>query len=226
MSSRRHEKCVIQRSTDLFFFTRGGIVKATDDVSFNLERRDAGIVSRSGCGKSITALSVMRLVHDPPRRSSVGGTDRWWICTKLDEDEMRNIRGNINSDLPGADDVPQSSANHWAPDQRGLDLHQMSKQEAWNRSIEMLGFVKIPNLNNALRNTPTNFPAAAPAIDDPPMALSAIEDFDCRRADDGARRHHSSAVRSDRRAEGEARDRGDLDYTISVLWREPRNGSS
>src|ERR1041385_8015431 len=79
-----------------YFFPRRGIVKAVADVSSALGRRETlAIVGESGCGKSMTALSIMRLVPDPPGRL-VGGLvvleDRDLL--KLDEAQMRNVRGN------------------------------------------------------------------------------------------------------------------------------------
>ena len=78
------------------FFTASGLFRAVDDVSFTVRRGETlAIVGESGCGKSVTALSVMRLVPDPPGRIVGGsivleGTD----LLDLDEDEMRKIRGN------------------------------------------------------------------------------------------------------------------------------------
>src|SRR3981189_1443346 len=78
------------------FFTNSGLFKAVDDVSFSVRRGETlAIVGESGCGKSVTALSVMRLVPDPPGRIVGGsivleGAD----LLSLDESEMRAIRGN------------------------------------------------------------------------------------------------------------------------------------
>src|SRR5213592_3033587 len=78
------------------FFTNSGLFRAVDDVSFSVRRGETlAIVGESGCGKSVTALSVMRLVPDPPGRVVGGsvtleGTD----LLGLDEAEMRKIRGN------------------------------------------------------------------------------------------------------------------------------------
>src|SRR5690606_21098648 len=56
-------------SLQTWFYTRGGIVRAVDEVSFKLGRSETlGIVGESGCGKSITALTLMRLIPDPPGR--------------------------------------------------------------------------------------------------------------------------------------------------------------
>ena len=78
------------------FFTNSGLFKAVDDVSFTVKRGETlAIVGESGCGKSVTALSLMRLVPDPPGRIVGGsvtleGTD----LLTLDEAEMRAVRGN------------------------------------------------------------------------------------------------------------------------------------
>ena len=79
-----------------YFFTRQGTVKAVDGVSFTLKPSETlAIVGESGCGKSITALSLLRLIPYPPGRIVGGsiefeGTD----LLSLDDEEMRNIRGN------------------------------------------------------------------------------------------------------------------------------------
>src|SRR6187200_3236167 len=80
-----------------YFYTRAGLVKAVDGVSFSLKRGETlAIVGESGCGKSITALSLMRLVPDPPGRIVDGsrivldGVD----LLGLRESEMRRVRGN------------------------------------------------------------------------------------------------------------------------------------
>src|SRR5471030_3087940 len=78
------------------FFTSNGILKAVDDVSFSLNRGETlAVVGESGCGKSMTALSVMRLIPDPPGRI-VGGTVRLdgQDLLTLDDAAMRQIRGN------------------------------------------------------------------------------------------------------------------------------------
>src|SRR5688500_6492436 len=79
-----------------YFFIRQGIVKAVDDVSFTVKAGEKlAIVGESGCGKSMTALSILRLVPDPPGRTVAGsvridGKD----LLKLTEPEMRKVRGN------------------------------------------------------------------------------------------------------------------------------------
>ncbi len=131
-----------------YFFTRQGTVKAVDGVSFNLRKGETlGIVGESGCGKSITALSVMRLVPEPPGRIIGGsvkldGTD----LLALSEAEMRKIRGN---DISMIFQEPMTSLNPVLTIgfqiAEALILHQdYSKARALERAVEMLDLVKIP----------------------------------------------------------------------------------
>jgi len=79
-----------------YFFTAAGVVRAVDGVSYGLRRGETlGVVGESGCGKSVTALSILRLVANPPGRI-VGGAIRFDGANLLDltETEMEDIRGN------------------------------------------------------------------------------------------------------------------------------------
>src|SRR5213083_2548492 len=130
------------------FFTNSGLFRAVDDVSFSVRRGETlAIVGESGCGKSVTALSVMRLVPDPPGRVVGGsvtleGTD----LLGLDEAEMRKIRGNRISMIF---QEPMTSLN---PVMRigdqiteVLRLHrEMTSRETWAKAVEMLRLVRIP----------------------------------------------------------------------------------
>src|SRR5450755_2906762 len=130
------------------FFTNSGLFKAVDDVSFSVRRGETlAIVGESGCGKSVTALSIMRLVPDPPGRIVGGsimleGTD----LLALDEDKMREIRGNRISMIF---QEPMTSLN---PVMRigdqiteAVRLHrEISAKEAWKKAVEMLKLVRIP----------------------------------------------------------------------------------
>jgi peptide/nickel transport system ATP-binding protein len=130
------------------FFTNSGLFKAVDDVSFSVRRGETlAIVGESGCGKSVTALSIMRLVPEPPGRIVGGsivleGTD----LLGLDETEMRQIRGNRISMIF---QEPMTSLN---PVMRigdqiteAVRLHRpMNRKQAWNQAIEMLRLVRIP----------------------------------------------------------------------------------
>ncbi len=79
-----------------YFYTRAGIVKAVEDLTFTLSRGETlAIVGESGCGKSMTALSLMRLIPEPPGRIADGRIvpDAGALLT-LDEESMRQVRGN------------------------------------------------------------------------------------------------------------------------------------
>jgi peptide/nickel transport system ATP-binding protein len=130
------------------FFTNSGLFKAVDDVSFQVRRGETlAIVGESGCGKSVTALSVMRLVPDPPGRVVSGsvmleGTD----LLGLDEAEMRKVRGDRISMIF---QEPMTSLN---PVMRigdqiaeAVRLHRpISARDAWTQAVDMLRLVRIP----------------------------------------------------------------------------------
>ncbi|MBR0794293.1 ABC transporter ATP-binding protein [Bradyrhizobium jicamae] len=130
------------------FFTNSGLFRAVDDVSFSVRRgQTLAIVGESGCGKSVSALSIMRLVPDPPGRIVGGavlleGTD----LLALDDAAMRDIRGNRISMIF---QEPMTSLN---PVMRigdqiieAVRLHQkVSSREAWQQAVEMLRLVRIP----------------------------------------------------------------------------------
>jgi peptide/nickel transport system ATP-binding protein len=141
-----------------YFFTRQGIVKAVDDVSFYLKKGETlGIVGESGCGKSITALSVMRLVPDPPGKN-VGGSVKLdgRSLLELNEAEMRDIRGNEMSMIfqePMTSLNPVFTIGHQISE--ALILHQgLNKAEAMERSVEMLDLVKIPEGRQRVKEYP------------------------------------------------------------------------
>jgi peptide/nickel transport system ATP-binding protein len=149
--------------TDLqtVFFTNSGLFKAVDHVSFRLRRGETlAIVGESGCGKSVSALSIMRLVPDPPGRIIDGqvlldGTD----LLALDEAEMRDIRGNRISMIF---QEPMTSLNPVIRigDQiaEAVRLHRkMSPREAWDRAVEMLNLVRIPEASRRARDYPHQF---------------------------------------------------------------------
>ncbi|MDH3700590.1 MAG: ABC transporter ATP-binding protein [Alphaproteobacteria bacterium] len=141
-----------------YFFTRQGTVKAVDDVSFYLKKSETlGIVGESGCGKSITALSLMRLVPDPPGKN-VGGSVKLdgRSLLDLDEAEMRDIRGNEMSMIfqePMTSLNPVFTIGHQISE--ALILHQgLNKAEAMERSVEMLELVKIPETRQRVKEYP------------------------------------------------------------------------
>ncbi len=134
---------------ETYFFTDEGVAKAVDGVSFAVQPRETlGIVGESGCGKSVTSLSILRLVPDPPGRI-VGGSIRFRgrDLLALSEKDMRRIRGNEIT-MIFQEPMPSLNPVYTIGDQIGevLRLHrEMSKGEARQRAIEMLGRVRIPD---------------------------------------------------------------------------------
>ncbi|HLT23587.1 MAG TPA: ABC transporter ATP-binding protein [Ignavibacteria bacterium] len=136
------------KNLQTFFYTDDGIAKAVDDVSYDLEMGETlGIVGESGCGKSVSALSIMRLIAEPPGKIAGGkilfkGTD----LVQLPEKEMRKIRGN---DIGMIFQEPMTSLNpvFTCGDQieEVIMLHQnLDKKAAKEKAIEMLTLVGIP----------------------------------------------------------------------------------
>ncbi len=141
-----------------WFYTRQGIVKAVDSVDFQVASGETlGIVGESGCGKSMTALSLMRLIPDPPGRIVSGsvklaGRD----LLKLSEEEMRGVRGN---EISMIFQEPMTSLNPVMTIGRqiaeALVLHRdMDRKAGLNRAIEMLDLVRIPEPAQRSREYP------------------------------------------------------------------------
>jgi oligopeptide/dipeptide ABC transporter ATP-binding protein len=143
------------------FFTREGVVQAVDGVSFALEKgKTLGIVGESGCGKSVTALSIMGLIPKPPAKIVGGevlfdGKD----LTKLSEGEMQHIRGNevamifqdpmtsLNPTLKIGTQITETILAH----------RDVSKQDARKRAVELLQEVGIPRAAERLDDYPHRF---------------------------------------------------------------------
>ena len=141
-----------------WFYTRRGIVKAVDNVSFSVRRGETlAIVGESGCGKSITALSVIRLIPTPPGRIVSGSVKLNGVdLIQLDEATMRDVRGNQISMIF---QEPMTSLNPVMTVGRqvseALRLHQkLSKADAMTRAIEMLRKVKIPEPEQRAKEYP------------------------------------------------------------------------
>jgi len=149
MSAASVESNVLEvKDLQTVFFTNSGLFRAVDNLSFHVSRGETlAIVGESGCGKSVSALSIMRLVPNPPGRIVGGsitleGTD----LLTLDEARMRQIRGNRISMIF---QEPMTSLNPVIRigDQisEAVRLHRaMSSKEAWARAVDMLRLVRIP----------------------------------------------------------------------------------
>jgi oligopeptide/dipeptide ABC transporter ATP-binding protein len=137
------------RNLKTFFYTYDGVAKAVDGISYRLSRGEPlGIVGESGCGKSVSALSILRLIPDPPGRIVEGqiffkGTN----LLELPYERMREIRGNHISMIfqePMTSLNPVFTVGNQIAE--AFRLHQgLKRQEALEKSIDMLKLVNIPS---------------------------------------------------------------------------------
>ncbi|HSJ26007.1 MAG TPA: ABC transporter ATP-binding protein [Longimicrobiales bacterium] len=133
-----------------WFRTDAGLARAVDGVSFHVNAGEVlGIVGESGCGKSVTSLSVMQLIPRPPGEIAAGSSIRFRgeELVGASERRMRELRGN---DIAMIFQEPMTSLNpvYKVGDQIGeaLRLHRdMSKKEARARAVDMLRLVGIPS---------------------------------------------------------------------------------
>ena len=141
-----------------YFDLRYGIVKAVDGVSFSLEPHETlAIVGESGCGKSITALSLMRLVPDPPGRIAGGSVKLAGIdLLTLGEKAMRGVRGK---DIAMIFQEPMTSLNPvltiGSQIAEVLLLHEpINRRQAWEKAIDMLRLTRIPEPEQRAKEYP------------------------------------------------------------------------
>jgi len=143
------------------FYTDDGVVKAVNGVSWEVnEGETLGIVGESGCGKSVSVLSILRLIPQPPGKIEGGkvlfeGED----LMKLKDNEMRNIRGNKMAMVfqdPMTSLNPVLTINQQISE--ALMLHMgMNKKEARERTAELLKLVQIPEAEDRLDDYPHQF---------------------------------------------------------------------
>jgi peptide/nickel transport system ATP-binding protein len=128
------------------FPTETGLIHAVDNISFDVRRGEAvALVGESGCGKSVTAMSIMRLVAQPGRITGGEVRFRGRDLASLSERQMREVRGN---DIAMVFQEPMTSLNPvfkiGAQVAEAIRIHRkVSKKEAWKRAGEMLELVSI-----------------------------------------------------------------------------------
>src|SRR4030042_2877370 len=146
------------RNLKTYFDVRGGILKAVDDVSLTIKSGETlGLVGESGCGKSVTGASIMRLIPIPPGRIAGGkilfeGMD----ILKLPESEMRKVRGNKIS-MIFQDPMTSLNPVFTVGDQVAevIRLHEkLSQREIRDRVIEAFRLVRIPAPESRINEYP------------------------------------------------------------------------
>jgi len=149
------------RDLKTYFKTEAGIVKAVNGVDFDIQTGEVlGLVGESGSGKSVTALSILRLIPDPPGKIAGGsilykGRD----LLKLSWDEIRQIRGK---EISMIFQEPMTSLNPVFTIGRQvmeviLEHEHVSKKEAFDRSVEMLEVVGIPDPASRMDDYPHQY---------------------------------------------------------------------
>jgi oligopeptide/dipeptide ABC transporter ATP-binding protein len=149
------------RNLHTHFSTREGVVRAVDGVDFDVDRgKTLGIVGESGCGKSVTALSIMGLIPKPPAKIVEGSiTFEGRDLTELSERELENVRGH---EIAMIFQDPMTSLNPTL--KIGTQLTEvlrrhlgMSKDQARKRAVELLEEVHIPNADRRLDDYPHRY---------------------------------------------------------------------
>ncbi|MDP2969171.1 MAG: ABC transporter ATP-binding protein [Deltaproteobacteria bacterium] len=149
------------RDLKTYFYTDAGVVKAVDGVSYDLKEGETlGLVGESGCGKSVSALSILRLIANPPGKIVGGeiffeGKD----LLKISEKEIRNIRGNH---IAMIFQEPMTSLNPvltiGLQIGEALELHRnMNKKEAREEILRLLRMVGIPDPERRIGDYPHQF---------------------------------------------------------------------
>jgi len=158
------ESLVTVENLQTYFYTDDGVVKAVDDVSLEIPRgKTLGLVGESGCGKSVTALSIIRLIAPPGKiaggRITMHEDGGGVVLTDLSESQMRKIRGGAISMIF---QEPMTSLNPvftiGSQIVEAIRLHQrVERAEAGRRAVEMLRKVRIPEPEGRFREYPHQF---------------------------------------------------------------------
>lgn len=158
MSMNENQPILEVKGLKTHFSTKRGVSKAVDGIDFTLHKGETlGVVGESGCGKSMTSLSILRLIPSPPGKIAGGsilfkGKD----LVQLSENEMRKVRGN---EISMIFQEPMTSLNPvitvGEQISEALRLHQnLNKKAAWEKAVEMLKLVGIPSPEKRAKQEP------------------------------------------------------------------------
>src|SRR5436853_3895459 len=178
------------------FFTDDGVVKAVNGVSFDLYPGETlGIVGESGCGKSVTALSILRLVQEPGRIVNGQILFKGDNIVTMSDEEVREIRGK---DIAMIFQDPLSSLNPVLTVgfqiEEAIEAHgKVPGKTALSRTVALLKQVRIPAAESRVHDYPHQFSGGMRqrAMIDGPRQLAL--DLDCRRTDHRAGCHGAGA---------------------------------
>ncbi len=143
------------------FFTRGGVVKSVEDVTFHIDEGETlGLVGESGCGKSVTSLSLMRLIESPPGKI-VGGKVNFQgdDIVQMDEDDLYKLRGGKIAMIfqdPMTSLNPLFTVGFQIAEAVKVHL-KLDDKAANDRAAQMLDLVRIPEARRRLDHYPHEF---------------------------------------------------------------------
>ena len=163
-----------------YFYTDEGVVKSVDGVSFSVDKGETlGVVGESGCGKSITSMSIMQLIGKPGKIVNGEIDFKGENLLNKDKEEMRKIRGK---EIAMIFQEPMTSLNPvYTVGQQIMEavlIHEdMTKEQARERAIQMLDLVKIPDAEKRLNSYPHEFSGGMRQRVMIPMALSCNPEF-------------------------------------------------
>ena len=153
-----HSEAILEvRKLRTSFPTEEGMVHAVDNISFSVRRGEAvALVGESGCGKSVTAMSIMRLLASPGRITGGEILFKGRDLVKIHEREMREVRGN---DIAMVFQEPMTSLNPvfkvGSQVAEAIRIHRkVGRKEAWKQAGEMLELVSIPDPHKRLDDYP------------------------------------------------------------------------
>ncbi|MBI2461858.1 MAG: ABC transporter ATP-binding protein, partial [Candidatus Rokubacteria bacterium] len=143
------ERLLEVRNLKTYFFTDEGAVRAVDGVDLHIDKGETlGVVGESGCGKTVTALSIMRLIPQPPGRIVAG--EVLWMgrnLLELSPAQMRRVRGKEIS-MIFQEPMPSLNPVFTVGEQiaEAIRLHEgLGRRDAAHKAVEMLRLVHIPN---------------------------------------------------------------------------------
>jgi oligopeptide/dipeptide ABC transporter ATP-binding protein len=144
-----------------YFFSRGGVVKAVDNVSFSVQPGDTlGVVGESGCGKSVTALSVMRLVSSPGKIVDGEINFNGENIMEKNAEELTDLRGSKISMIfqdPMTSLNPVYTVGYQIAETVKRHRKDLNSDQSWKRAVEMLDLVRIPDARRRAKNFPHEF---------------------------------------------------------------------